>query len=164
MRIIRELRRRGRLEEYNNLQKAKLRSGLLVDDWLKRIEAADIEKKGPKAVFYSSHDGTLTPLLYALGVSNDLLVPPAACIFVEIVRDPSSDLYAQIFYRNTSSHDPWLLRLPNCSAECPVADFITQLQPMRIGNEKALRQICNASSITNLMVIALLIVAFLALK
>ncbi|CAJ0936145.1 unnamed protein product, partial [Mesorhabditis belari] len=149
--LIRELKRLSRMEDFNSFKKARFRGGYLLNDWLTRIEEVEVRKKTPKAVLYSSHDGTVASLMHAMGVTDNQLVPFAGCFFVEVVRDEANDLYVQMFYRNATLGDPQILRLKNCSTECPVTDFIRLLEPNRIRSEIELKTICSCASNKGLM-------------
>ncbi|ULT86136.1 hypothetical protein L3Y34_006078 [Caenorhabditis briggsae] len=83
---IRELKRITRNQEFNSPTKAKFRGGYLVNEFLKNMEDFKANKTEKNAMMYSSHDGTLSALLYALNVSNDQLVPYTATYIVPFIN------------------------------------------------------------------------------
>uniref|UniRef100_A0A1I7WYY8 Lysosomal acid phosphatase n=1 Tax=Heterorhabditis bacteriophora TaxID=37862 RepID=A0A1I7WYY8_HETBA len=94
---IRELKRITRISEFNSKEKSRLRGGLLLNEWIERIKDASIDvrkntTKRLKAVFYSSHEGTVTALSYAMGVSNNQLIPYAAMLVAELHRNGTKEI------------------------------------------------------------------------
>uniref|UniRef100_A0A915Q1J6 BURP domain-containing protein n=1 Tax=Setaria digitata TaxID=48799 RepID=A0A915Q1J6_9BILA len=115
--IISNLKRIRRISEFNSPAKAQLRGGLLMEDWISR--AKNISMGLPitprKMKLYSAHDGTILALLYALDVANDLLVPYAACVIMEIYKTANNHTIIKFLYKNgTTLHQ---LPLPGCPSD-----------------------------------------------
>ncbi|GMR46303.1 hypothetical protein PMAYCL1PPCAC_16498 [Pristionchus mayeri] len=146
---IKEFKRIVRTNEFNSPVKARFRGGYLVGDWHSRINAAaNGEKKAKKAVLYSSHDGTLSALLYTLGVANDQLVPHAAAIIAELHREAGKD-FVKLWYRNETSaptSDPVQLTLPGCETSCHLATFNAIVAPLTLNTTKQLEELCSSGS------------------
>ncbi|VDN95388.1 unnamed protein product [Brugia pahangi] len=109
--IISSLKRIRRISQFNSAEKARLRGGLLMKDWIDRARNVSLGL---------SHDGTLLALMYALGIGNDLLVPYASCAIMEIYKTLNSHTI-MFFYKNgTVVHQ---LLLPGCSSydNCTIA-------------------------------------------
>lgn len=79
---VTELKRRLRTTEFNSDEKSKLRTGYLLGRISKDINS---RARGAlnKLFVYSTHDATLTSLMYSLGVSNHQLVPYTAALILE---------------------------------------------------------------------------------
>ncbi|KAH7666387.1 Histidine acid phosphatase family protein, partial [Aphelenchoides avenae] len=87
--LVTELRRIERISQFNKQALYRLRGGYLLGDWLKRAKAVSSgkQKKPKKMMLYSSHDGTLQALLYALEVAPDQQIPYAASVIMEIWQE-----------------------------------------------------------------------------
>jgi hypothetical protein len=85
--LIVELKRIQRLGEFNSQEKSKLRTGFLLGHIVEQFDRMSNEEVLPKLTLYSSHDATLSSLLYSLNASNELLVPYAAVISFEFYVD-----------------------------------------------------------------------------
>ncbi|GMR47248.1 hypothetical protein PMAYCL1PPCAC_17443, partial [Pristionchus mayeri] len=140
---IREFKRLIRNNDFNSPGKARLRGGYLLGDWHSRINAiAKGEKKAKKTILYSSHDGTLSALLYILGVSNDQLVPYAAAVMAELHRKNGKD-YVQMWYHNdtSTSSSPSQLTIPGCDSSCPLSTFNAIVAPLTINSTQQLKEV-----------------------
>ncbi|KAK6106706.1 Histidine phosphatase (branch 2) family protein [Brugia pahangi] len=120
--IISSLKRIRRISQFNSAEKARLRGGLLMKDWIDRARNVSLGLSviPHKIKLHSAHDGTLLALMYALGIGNDLLVPYASCAIMEIYKTLNSHTI-MFFYKNgTVVHQ---LLLPGCSSydNCTIA-------------------------------------------
>jgi prostatic aicd phosphatase len=128
--LILELKRVQRLAEFNTPEEAKLRTGYLLGDILKRMQNQKTSTNASETfLLLSSHDATLTSILYGLGISNDLLTPYAAAVIFELYQDDSANKhYVQVLYRNETTHEPYPMRIPGCShVRCELNNFATSL-------------------------------------
>uniref|UniRef100_A0A1I7U189 Lysosomal acid phosphatase n=1 Tax=Caenorhabditis tropicalis TaxID=1561998 RepID=A0A1I7U189_9PELO len=110
------------------------KAGYMINSWSESLVLASQHINPKKALLYSSHDGTLTALLYGLGISNHQLIPYTACIMIELhtgnnvkvsfisipylsyfithssqsrkYTHKSYELCLQIYFRNTTSENP----------------------------------------------------------
>ncbi|KAJ8883247.1 hypothetical protein PR048_015088 [Dryococelus australis] len=103
---------------------------------------------------YSAHDQTITNLLQALNVFNGILVPYASAVLVELRELHGSyyttvgpvienrvfsrckwclllarmmDMllfFRQVFYKNSTMADSYLLQIPGCECLCPLDQFM----------------------------------------
>lgn len=144
--LLKENRRIDRISEFNSPEKAKLRGGLLVGDWVQRAlnVSLGLREKPKKMLLYSTHDGTVSSLQYAMGIGNDLLVPYAACVIMELYRTKDNVTLAKILYRNeTNTNTVYALTVPGCTELCPVEQLAKVLSPMMIKSEKKLEKVCS---------------------
>uniref|UniRef100_A0A0R3S4I2 Histidine acid phosphatase n=1 Tax=Elaeophora elaphi TaxID=1147741 RepID=A0A0R3S4I2_9BILA len=122
--IISNLKRIRRISEFNSPEKARLRGGLLMEDWIDRAKnvSLGLSITPRKIKLHSAHDGTMLALMYALGVSNDLLIPYASCAIMEIYKTANNHTTIRFFYKNGTN--VYQLRLPGCSSDdnCTIAE------------------------------------------
>ncbi|XP_054267924.1 prostatic acid phosphatase-like [Macrosteles quadrilineatus] len=113
---------------------ARLKSGLLVKEMITSMKDKKVTKPKPKRNLnmYSAHDTTVSNLLHTLGVYNMINPPYTVCFMMELRVNSSGDHLVTMFYRNSSSEDPYLLTLPGCSAACPLDQFIKLLEPVSL--------------------------------
>ncbi|PAV81437.1 hypothetical protein WR25_13214 [Diploscapter pachys] len=90
MDIITELNSHLSQNQANSFEKAKAVTGLTLYNWLQNIMQATEGKAKQKMLLFSSHDGTLSSLLYSLSVANGLTVPYSAAIIMEVYSDNNS--------------------------------------------------------------------------
>ncbi|KAK6750903.1 hypothetical protein RB195_002708 [Necator americanus] len=127
---IREVKTIARASNFNSKQKAHVRAGVLLSTWIKYLQEA-AHNKGPlKAVFGSTHDGTVFPLMYAMGISDGQLVQPGSLFLVELHKEESDHL-VRLWWRNSTDHI-YQLSLPSCELDCPLEDFVNQLRPVML--------------------------------
>ncbi|KAI6177006.1 hypothetical protein M3Y97_00860200 [Aphelenchoides bicaudatus] len=105
--LIVELKRIQRLAEFNSAEKSKLRTGYLLGQIFDRFERISNGENLEKLTLLSSHDATLTSLLYSLNASNEMLVPYAAAISFELYVDGlhMPTYYVKTLYRNETGND-----------------------------------------------------------
>lgn len=101
--LINELKRIQRLGEFNSAEKSKLRTGFLLGHIVEQFDRMSNGEVLPKLTLYSSHDATLTSLLYSLNASNELLVPYAAAISFEFYVD---GLHMPAYYVKVGLNNP----------------------------------------------------------
>merc|ERR1712226_1177378 len=56
-------------------------------------------------------------------VYNKLLPPYASSVMVELYNN-SGKYAVQVLYKNETTSDPYVLTLPNCTALCPLDQFV----------------------------------------
>ncbi|VDK72536.1 unnamed protein product [Litomosoides sigmodontis] len=130
--IITEFKRVSQISKYNTFEKVRFKSGLLLGDILHRFQnvSAGLEVEARKMFLYSAHDVTISSLLHALNVSNDLLVPYSACLIMELHQTEMNETVVKILYKNeTESADAYELFVPGCSVPCQLSQLITLSTP-----------------------------------
>uniref|UniRef100_A0A8R1I550 Acid phosphatase n=1 Tax=Caenorhabditis japonica TaxID=281687 RepID=A0A8R1I550_CAEJA len=141
---ITEIRRIARLQLFNTREKAKFMAGYMINSWSESLVLASQHISPKKALLYSSHDGTLTALLYGLGISNHQLIPYTACIMVEL----HTGNHVKIFFRNSTSEDAddvHELFVPGCSTDCHLSKFIKSVTGVRVKSLEHLEDICQSA-------------------
>lgn len=144
--IINELKRMSRISEFNTVEKARLRGGLLMGDWIDRMRnvSQGMPVKPRKMQLYSAHDGTVLALMYALGVGNDQLVPYAACLIMELYLNGNSTTVKVFLKNETKSKTIHQLPLPGCGlSNCTVSEFEVLVASGIIRNVDQLELACN---------------------
>lgn len=127
---ILELKRVQRLSEFNSEWKSKLRTGFLLGDIVQRMKRISSGSNEQNFLIYSSHDATLTSLLYNMDVGNDLLVPYAAAIIFELYKDTTTnDHFIKVLYRNETSQPAHDLQIIPNSTLYTVREFANTISP-----------------------------------
>lgn len=123
--LINELKRIQRLGEFNSAEKSKLRTGFLLGHIVEQFDRMSNGEVLPKLTLYSSHDATLTSLLYSLNASNELLVPYAAAISFEFYVDGP---HMPAYYIKVSLNNPneWVIFI--------YFRFFIETKPVMIGH------------------------------
>ncbi|KAL6727241.1 hypothetical protein Aduo_009136 [Ancylostoma duodenale] len=116
-----ELKRQERMETFNSYEKSKLSTGFLLGQMLQEIRDKVLRISPRKMVLYSTHDATITSLLYSLESSDHLLPPYTSAILLELHRIDNHH-FVKLLFRN-STEELALLQLPSCSALCPLEEF-----------------------------------------
>ncbi|KAJ1350061.1 hypothetical protein KIN20_005769 [Parelaphostrongylus tenuis] len=95
--------------------------GYLLNNWIHNaIRVANGTMTDPeKMLLYSSHDGTLLALMYAMGVANDQVIPYASSVIMEIYKD-GKDYEVELLFRNTTTVPPHPLKIKGCRSPCTV--------------------------------------------
>ncbi|VDM68002.1 unnamed protein product [Strongylus vulgaris] len=135
-----ELKRQERVEAYNSLEKSKLSTGFLTGQLLKELQDKVLGISRRKMALYSTHDATITSLLYNLGVSNHLLPPYTSTILIELHKMDDQH-FIKILYRN-SSREAFPLQLPSCTALCPWRDFVRFAAPRSFQTREEFEAAC----------------------
>ncbi|KAL6738386.1 hypothetical protein Aduo_011938 [Ancylostoma duodenale] len=127
---IREVKTQARTAYFNSKRKARMRAGVLLDTLMKYLLNAAYQRGLPKAVFSSTHDGTIFPLMYAMGISDGQLVQPGNLLLMELHEEEDNYL-VKLWWKN-STDELHQLALPSCELDCPLENFEDLLQPMRL--------------------------------
>ncbi|ESN98287.1 hypothetical protein HELRODRAFT_84756 [Helobdella robusta] len=119
--------------QYNRDDEARLKGGALVGrsvGWLLKLTAPIFKF----IIIYSliKHDDTLAALMGTMNIYDELTPPYASCLLVEIFKKNENknksnqydDYYVKVSYRNDTSVDPYILKLPECPVNCPLLQFI----------------------------------------
>ncbi|KAK6031616.1 hypothetical protein OSTOST_02233 [Ostertagia ostertagi] len=77
------------ITKFNSTEKANLIGGYLLNNFVSNaMKVANGSMENPKKMLlYSSHDGTLLGLMYAMGVGNNLMIPYASAVIMEIFKE-----------------------------------------------------------------------------
>ncbi|CAI5437882.1 unnamed protein product [Caenorhabditis angaria] len=134
---LKELKRISRIQKFNSPQKSKFRGGFLVNKFIQNM--LDFKSGASKIsqYLYSSHDGTLSALGYALNISDHQLVPYVATYIIELYDDNT----VQVLYRNSDAN-PNSLIIPGCSKFCPLDKFVKLFENVRVKTLSELYSIC----------------------
>uniref|UniRef100_A0A1I7ULT8 Lysosomal acid phosphatase n=1 Tax=Caenorhabditis tropicalis TaxID=1561998 RepID=A0A1I7ULT8_9PELO len=116
---VTELKRQFRSIQFNSDEKTKMRTGYL----LGQITKVMIDRNGRKLIVYSTHDATVTSLMYSLGISDHQLVPYTAALIVELHRIDGKQ-FVKILYRNSTTSPPREMRIPGCEILCPMQKYM----------------------------------------
>ena len=86
------------MAQFSNPELAKLRGGVITRDFMIRLLNASngVFNEATKMMLYSSHDGTLLPLLYSLGIADDQIVPYGAAVIFELSRDANGHYNVEV--------------------------------------------------------------------
>ncbi|VDN02625.1 unnamed protein product [Thelazia callipaeda] len=149
--IINELKRIYRIFEFNSPIKAQMRGGLLMGDWINTAlkVSSGFSVTPTKIKLYSSHDGTVLALMYAFGIGNDLLVPYASCLFMEIYQTDDNQKILKMFYKNGTTE--YQMALPGCPSHdnCTIKDLEKAIIKRKVINVEHLKMVRISSSINN---------------
>lgn len=92
-------------------------NGADLEGIVRHTQHPGMEGAGSLFTMYSGHDTTVSYVLHALGVFNELQPPYAAAIFLELYKDNATGEYiVEAYYRN-SSNDPYQLNMPSTMLE-----------------------------------------------
>ncbi|GAB1605782.1 lysosomal acid phosphatase-like isoform X1 [Argonauta hians] len=116
---------------------ARLKGGPLLKQIISNMDNLIIknQRSKTKLYFYSGHDATVSALLNALKVSNEMSPPYAASVIVELHHNLTSGYYVQVWYKNTTvdltnyMQPPYQLTIPGCSKDCPYEEFVKLTKP-----------------------------------
>ncbi|XP_071832525.1 prostatic acid phosphatase-like isoform X2 [Apostichopus japonicus] len=133
---------------FDSTAKSRLRGGPLLGQMINNMrDFMNTSQTGHKLKFhmYSAHDVTVTSLLTALQIFNDLQPPYASAVGVELWKNKDtkkSPFSVRIWYRNnTQQVDPYNLILPGCELDCPFDKFV-ELTKDRTLAEGDIRKAC----------------------
>ncbi|XP_077608409.1 prostatic acid phosphatase isoform X3 [Crocuta crocuta] len=110
-------------------EKSRLQGGVLVSELLNHMKNATQPSNHRKLVMYSAHDTTVAGLQMALDVYNGILPPYASCHLMELYLE-DGEYFVEMYYRNDTRHEPYLLTLPGCTPSCPLAKFAELVAPV----------------------------------
>ncbi|KAL1241758.1 Lysosomal acid phosphatase [Trichinella spiralis] len=112
------------LTKFNSKKKARYQSGFLIGTLMKNMKRKvdNFKKESKKMNMYSTHDGTVMSLMYALGIGNDINPPVGSCIMFDLYKNSHTDrFYVEIQFRNDTKERPVSLILPKCMLKlCPL--------------------------------------------
>uniref|UniRef100_A0AC34FK58 Acid phosphatase n=1 Tax=Panagrolaimus sp. ES5 TaxID=591445 RepID=A0AC34FK58_9BILA len=140
--IITEIYRIRRIALFDNKKLAKLRGGYVLNDVMKRLLNASngIFDEANKMLLYSTHDGTLLGLMYAMGIGDYQLIPYASALIFELYQGNNGLFYVQILYRKNGVLST--LDIPDCGTKCEIRKFVSLFSSMAITSKKNLYKEC----------------------
>ncbi|KAM3721544.1 Testicular acid phosphatase [Dirofilaria immitis] len=145
--LINSLKRIYRISEFNSPGKARLRGGLLMEDWINRAKnvSLGLPTIPRKIKLHSAHDGTLLALMYALDIGNDLLIPYASCAIMEIYKTANNYTTIKFFYKNGTT--VYQLALPGCPSNdnCTITQVEKAVSSRSVRSLQQLNKICNSA-------------------
>ncbi|KAE9419129.1 hypothetical protein Angca_004230, partial [Angiostrongylus cantonensis] len=143
MEIMSELRRIRRITKFNSAAKAKMLGGYLLNNWLQNAkQVANGTMTDPeKMLLYSSHDGTLLSLMYAMGVANDQMIPYASSFIMEIYEH-GKDYEVELLFRNTTAKPPHPLKIKGCGSPCSVQQMVKTYTTMVLTSYDEQQALC----------------------
>uniref|UniRef100_UPI00398EF048 lysosomal acid phosphatase-like n=1 Tax=Pristiophorus japonicus TaxID=55135 RepID=UPI00398EF048 len=101
--------------------------GILLNQILQNINQA-INESTPtphlKLIMYSAHDITIVSLQRAMNVYGSIIPPYASCHIFEVYQEDDESFTLDMYFRNRSDSEAYLLTLPSCTKHCPLQDFI----------------------------------------
>lgn len=108
-----------------NRQLKRLKTGPLVQEMVKHMREKEKNQLSPNRSLwiYSAHDSTIANLLNTLGVFERHNPPYTATVLMELRLKGDSHLVT-LFYRNSSTQEPYLLTIPGCVPACPLEMFV----------------------------------------
>ncbi|RCN46071.1 histidine acid phosphatase [Ancylostoma caninum] len=136
-----ELKRQERMETFNSYEKSKLSTGFLLGQMLQEMRDKVLGISPRKMMLYSTHDATITSLLYSLDSSNHLLPPYTSAILLELHRIDNQH-FVKLLFRN-STEEPALLQLPFCSVLCPWKEFERFAAPRSFRTRDEFEEACD---------------------
>ncbi|CAI4230620.1 unnamed protein product [Auanema sp. JU1783] len=140
--MIVELKRQDRMETFNSFLKSKLRTGYLLGQLVNEMEARASGKIERKMSLYSTHDATITSLMYSMGIANHLLVPYTSALIFELHR-LGDQRYVKILYRNSTNAEPYAMKLAGCSdVMCPLKHYHDIFDSQMIDSRESFEQLC----------------------
>ncbi|XP_013925951.1 PREDICTED: lysosomal acid phosphatase [Thamnophis sirtalis] len=105
-----------------------------------------------KMLMYSAHDTTLAALQTALNVYNGKQPPYASCHIFELYQEDDGNFTVEMFFRNESHKEPYVLLLPDCKQRCPLQQFLQLTEPVISQDWKQECQIISTWNNTELIV------------
>ncbi|CAI5439507.1 unnamed protein product [Caenorhabditis angaria] len=139
---LRELKRIHKNLKMNSPEKAKFRGGLLLNGLIQNMLDFNSGASTINQYLYSSHDGTLAALGYALNVSDHQLVTYVATYILELYDDNS----VQVLYRNNIVDAPKSLIIPGCERFCAMDKFLKLFENVRVKSYDELYLICGTGT------------------
>ncbi|PIO64171.1 hypothetical protein TELCIR_14209 [Teladorsagia circumcincta] len=79
------------------------------------------------------HDGTLLALMYAMGVGNNLMIPYASAVIMEIFKE-GNEYQVELLFRNDTTRGAYPMTIPNCGSPCTVGNMAKQYQSMLLSS------------------------------
>ncbi|XP_025425537.1 prostatic acid phosphatase-like isoform X2 [Sipha flava] len=117
----------------------KLSCGVLLNEIVENMNGKRNGTLNPnvKLWVYSAHDTNVAGLLNSLNIYDKKLPPYTAAVFLELrkIENPNDTYVVTVSYRNSSTHDPYLLHVPGCdSVACDLDQFISVVKPLLVTN------------------------------
>uniref|UniRef100_A0A098LZ60 Lysosomal acid phosphatase n=1 Tax=Hypsiglena sp. JMG-2014 TaxID=1550645 RepID=A0A098LZ60_9SAUR len=139
---------------HRQVEKARLQGGVLLSQIRKNLTLAtkDTAPHHLKMLMYSAHDTTLAALQAALNVYNGKQPPYASCHIFELYQEDDSNFTVEMFFRNESQKEPYVLQLPGCNQRCPLPQFLQLTEPVITQDWKQECQISSTWNDTELIV------------
>jgi len=109
----------------------------IATNMMKKVHG-DLEPATRQLVMFSGHDADLAAVMGALGVYSGIPPTLASCVLIELHRDATGGYFVQMFYRNETTHEPYPLTIPKCTAQCPWPawrDLTTDVRPENASQE-----------------------------
>ena len=108
-----------------NSQIKRLQAGPFLSQLVNNFDAFTTNNLVPpdqKIFLYAGHDLAIGFVLNTLGIFDGLAPPYSSAVLFELYNIQGS-YKVQIYWRNTSSMEPTVLRLPGCTKMCPLERF-----------------------------------------
>ncbi|XP_061466927.1 lysosomal acid phosphatase isoform X2 [Rhineura floridana] len=140
---------------HRRVEKARLQGGVLLSQIRKNLTLA-ANASTPhhfKMLMYSAHDTTLVALQMALDVYNGRQAPYASCHIFELYQEDDGNFSVEMFFRNESGKEPYLLQLPDCEQHCPLLKFMQITEPVISEDWKHECEIASTMKDTELIVV-----------
>jgi len=102
----------------------------MVSHWKEKINTS-LYPKDMRVFMYSGHDSTIATVLNTLSVYNGIPPPYASLVMFELHHSQEKDWTVRILYRNSTTNAPYHLSIPNCSEDCPFAQFLQLTASLR---------------------------------
>nr|CAD7452092.1 unnamed protein product [Timema tahoe] len=84
-----------------------------------------------KMFLYPGHDYTISDTFLALDIYDGVRAPYASFASIEL-RLKNNSHYVLITYSNSTTQEPYIMKLPNCDELCPFDTFLKIVQPMLV--------------------------------
>lgn len=143
----------------------RLKIGPLVGEMVKHmIEKRDGALRPEYKMFmYSGHDVTIGDFLMALDIFDPQSPPYRCIIMVELWKTKAGKHKVMVYFRNSTTREPYNLAIPGCQAACPLDDFARLLKPVIPVNwEKECKKGFLPDDFNSLAIIALVVSGILA--
>ncbi|XP_011875141.1 PREDICTED: prostatic acid phosphatase-like [Vollenhovia emeryi] len=119
------------LNTYND-ECRRLKGGPMLKKFIDEMRArkAGIQQpKRRKMFMYIGHDSTIVTLLDTMHIWSNQLPYYNIMTMIELHED-EGDWNVQVFLRNTTTHEPYMMTIPGCTVVCPLDKFVEILEPM----------------------------------
>ncbi|KAK6192448.1 hypothetical protein SNE40_003913 [Patella caerulea] len=111
---------------YKGPIESRLKGGPVLKDMIENMKQKIAGKSTKKMMVYVAHDTTITALLSAMGVFNQLAPQYTATVMMDLHQE-NNKYYVQVSYKNDTWPEPvnvMTLTLPGCEEKCPFNKFI----------------------------------------
>ncbi|XP_067648972.1 prostatic acid phosphatase-like [Haliotis asinina] len=101
---------------------ARIRGGPLLGKFIKNIDdVVNFNNITQKINFFSGHETNINALLSAMGMFNQVHIPYATAVLVELHHYDTEGYTVEFHYRNDTTVQPYLLTVPGCGPSCPLS-------------------------------------------